>query len=51
MEQLVQRYHDDLADAHPGVDAQTLEELAVNFCGAPLLEMERLTPKAPAASH
>jgi hypothetical protein len=40
-EQLVQDYRDDLAEAHPSVEPGALEEMAVNFGGALLLEMER----------
>ena len=39
-EQLMQDYRDDLADAHANADRETLDEMAVNFCGALLLEME-----------
>jgi len=41
-DQLAQHYRDDLAEAHPGVDPATLDEMTVNFGGALLLEMERL---------
>jgi len=42
-EQLTQDYRDDLTDAHLGVDPEVLEEMALDFSGALLLEMERLT--------
>jgi hypothetical protein len=41
MDQLVQLYRNDLVEAHPGVNAETFEELVVNFGGALLLEMQR----------
>lgn len=40
--QLTQDYRDDLTDAHRGVEPEILEEMALNFSGALLLEMERL---------
>ena len=42
MEQLVQHYRDDLADAHDGTDPDTLDDMATNFGGALMLRMERL---------
>ena len=56
MEQLVQHYRDDLADAHDGTDPDTLDDMATNFGGALMLRMLRLveeehpdddTPPAP----
>lgn len=47
VEHLCQGYRDDLGDAHPGVDPETLEEMAANFSGALLHAMERLADDAP----
>ena len=41
VEALVQCYRDDLADAHPAVDPEVLEDMAIHFGSALLLEMER----------
>ncbi len=41
-ERLMQRYRDDLAAAHPGADPAVLDDMALNFGGALLLEMERV---------
>jgi hypothetical protein len=41
MDRLAGCYRDDLAEAHPGVDAVTLEDMTVNFIGALMREMER----------
>jgi hypothetical protein len=41
-ERLMQRYRDDLAAAHPGVDPAVLDNMTLNFGGALLLEMERV---------
>jgi hypothetical protein len=40
---MVQAYRDDLGEAHVGPSADTLEDLALGFAGALLLEMERLS--------
>ena len=42
MEQLVQHYRADLADAHDGTDPDTLDDMATNFGGALMLRMLRL---------
>jgi len=42
LEQLIQHYRDDLADAHDGTDPDTLDDMATNFGGALMLRMERL---------
>jgi len=42
MEQLVQHYRDDLADAHDSTDPDTLDDMATNFGGALMLRMLRL---------
>ena len=42
MEQLVQHYRDDMADAHDGTDPDALDDMATNFGGALMLRMERL---------
>jgi hypothetical protein len=42
VEQLVQHYRDDLADAYHATDSEALDEMAVNFTGALLLKMEQL---------
>jgi hypothetical protein len=42
LEQLIQHYRDDLADAHEGTDPGTLDDMATNFGGALMLRMERL---------
>jgi hypothetical protein len=41
VDRFAEHYRSDLGEAHPGVDAATLDEMAVNFTGALLLEMER----------
>jgi len=40
-EHLMQAFHDDLVAAHPGVDSDVIEEMAVNFSAALLLAMEQ----------
>jgi hypothetical protein len=42
VEQLVQHFRGDLADAYPGIDSEALDEMTVNFGGALLLKMEQL---------
>jgi hypothetical protein len=42
VEQLVQHFREDLADAYPGIDSEALDEMTVNFGGALLLKMEQL---------
>jgi hypothetical protein len=41
-EEFVQKYRDDLSNAHPGTDPEVLDETTINFAGALLLEMERV---------
>ena len=42
VEQLMQHFREDLADAYPGIDSEALDEMAVNFGGALLLKMKQL---------
>jgi hypothetical protein len=41
-ERVIQRYRDKLEAAHPGADPAALGDMALNFAGALLLEMERV---------
>jgi hypothetical protein len=41
-ERLLQRYRVDLAAAHPDVDPAVIDDMALRFGGALLLEMERV---------
>jgi hypothetical protein len=41
-ERIVQRYRDGLTATYPGADPSVLDEMAINFAGALLLEMERV---------
>lgn len=42
-ERFVNSYRRDLSTDHPSADPDVLDEMAANFCGALLLEMERLS--------
>lgn len=60
-ERLIQHYRDDIGDAHQGVAAETLDEMAAIFGGALMLRMLRVaedgdevgwdtkTPRTPGA--
>jgi hypothetical protein len=41
-ERVIQRYRDGLGAAHPGAAPYVLDDMALNFGGALLLEMERV---------
>ena len=41
-ERILQHYRDDLAAAHPDADPAVIDDMALRFWGALLLEMERV---------
>jgi hypothetical protein len=41
-ERFLHRYRANLAAAHPGADPKMLDDMALRFAGALLLEMERI---------